>query len=65
MRRRERKETRRDSLTEGWTPMSQEFLIAFGLAVLLANIATLGLNLKIYTEVMKERAQQRRAEEKK
>jgi hypothetical protein len=35
-------------------------LIGFG--SLLANIAILALNLKLYTEILKEGAQQRRAE---
>jgi hypothetical protein len=31
-----------------------------GLLILLANIAILGLNLKLYTEYFKQRAQERR-----
>ena len=35
-----------------------------GLLVLLANLAVLGLNLKLYTETLKDRAMQRRHDER-
>lgn len=37
-----------------------EWLLVAGLLVLLANVAVLGLNLKLYTEWVKDRNMERR-----
>lgn len=36
-------------------------VIAFNTALLLANLAVLSLNLKLYTEILKDSAQNRRS----
>jgi len=41
--------------------MNEPMLFA-GLVLLLAHLAVLGLSLKLYTEILKERAQQNRAD---
>jgi hypothetical protein len=36
-----------------------------GVLILLANLAVLGLNLKLYTEILKDQSQNRRADRQK